>query len=402
MNLVELNIDTIPLGQPLPFALRGVAGALLAQKGYVIRSHKELEILLARGQTLCVDTDESGESFRAFKAHLQEILLSDKPLGMISTITMSATLAQEDAADRERQTPHWPTWQARLTQLMRSPDVDSFLPRFENMHQNLARHSLDNPDAALLALVQMSAEETRHYCATHAMLVAAVCMITARETLRWPAERIHQLGRAGLSMNLGMGHLQDDLAQQISPLSPTQAQMVEEHAQRSETMLRGMGVEDEVWLLGVRGHHLRSPGRLADKTPANQVARLLQRADIFGARIAPRANRHPMSVTSAMQATYHDETKSVDEAGAAMVKALGIYPPGAWVKLASGETAVVVRRGSTAATPRVAVLVNKEGMPTGEPIPRDTAHPNWKIAAPVAHRDVRVRLPLDRLLDIAF
>ena len=38
MNLVELNIDTIPLGQPLPFALRGVAGALLAQKGYVIRT----------------------------------------------------------------------------------------------------------------------------------------------------------------------------------------------------------------------------------------------------------------------------------------------------------------------------------------------------------------------------
>jgi hypothetical protein len=48
----------------------------------------------------------------------------------------------------------------------------------------------------------------------------------------------------------------------------------------------------------------------------------------------------------------------------------------------------------------VAVLVNKEGMPTGEPIPRDTAHPNWKISAPVAQRDVRVRLPLDRLLEI--
>lgn len=402
MNLVELTIDTIPLGQPLPFALRGVAGTLLAQKGYVIRTHRELEILLARGQTLCVDTNESGESFRAFKAHLQQVLLSDKPLGMITTMTMNSTMAHEDATDGGRKAPHWPAWQARLTQLMRNPDVDSFLPSFERLHQSLARHSLENPDAALLALVQMSAEETRHYCATHAMLVATVCMITARETLRWPAERIHQIGRAGLSMNLGMGHLQDELAQQISPLSASQAQMVDEHAHRSETMLRGMGVEDEVWLQGVRGHHLRSPGKLADKSPANQIARLLQRADIFGARIAPRANRHPMSVTSAMQATYHDETKSVDEAGAAMVKALGIYPPGAWVKLASGETAVVVRRGNTAATPKVAVLVNKEGMPTGEPIPRDTAHPNWKIAAPVAHRDVRVRLPLNRLLEIVF
>jgi hypothetical protein len=163
-----------------------------------------------------------------------------------------------------------------------------------------------------------------------------------------------------------------------------------------------LGVSDEVWLQGVRGHHLRSPGRLADKTAGDQVARLIQRADIFGARIAPRANRHPMSVTSAMQASYYDETKSVDEAGAALIKSLGIYPPGAWVKLASGETAVVVRRGTSAATPKVAVLVNKDGMPTGEPIPRDTAHPNWEISAPVAHREVRVRLPLERLLDISF
>ena len=401
MNLVELNIDTIPLGQPLPFALRGVAGALLAQKGYVIRTPKELEILLARGQTLCVDTDESGDSFRAFKAHLQNMLLSDKPLGMISTMTMHATLAQEDAADRERQTPHWPTWQARLTQLLRAPEPETFLSRLENMHLGLARQCAETPDSTLLALVQMSAEETRHYCSTHAMLVAAVCMITARETLHWSEERVHQIGRAGLSMNLGMGHLQDELAQQISPLSPAQAKVVEDHAIRSERMLRAVGVTDEVWLAGVRGHHLRSPGKLLEKTAGDQVARLIQRADLFGARIAPRANRHPMSVTSAMQASYYDETKSVDETGAALIKALGIYPPGAWVKLASGEIAVVVRRGITAATPRVAVLVNKDGMPTGEPIPRDTAHPSWKISAPVAHRQVRVRLPLDRLLEIS-
>ena len=401
MNLVELNIDTIPLGQPLPFALRGAAGSLLAQKGYVIRTPKDLQVLVARGQTLCVDTDESGESFRAFKAQIQNMLMSDKPLGMISSMTMHATLAQETAADLQRTKPHWPTWQARLTQLMRAPEPETFLPRFESMHQQLARQCLDAPDATLLALVQMSAEETRNYCATHAMLVAAVGMITARETLRWSEEQIQQTGRAGLSMNLGMGYLQDELAQQISPLSPAQAQIVEEHAQRSERMLRAIGISDDVWLTAVREHHLRAPGKLAEKSAGQQVGRLLQRADIFGARIAPRASRHPMSVTSAMQATYYDETKSVDEAGAAMVKALGIYPPGAWVKLASGETAIVIRRGITANTPRVAVMINKEGLPTGEPITRDTAHPNWKISAPVAHRQVRLRLPLERLLELS-
>ena len=70
MNLVALNIKSIQLGHPLPFVLRGADGALLAQKGYVIRTRAELESLAARGLHLCVDTSESGESHRAYLAQL--------------------------------------------------------------------------------------------------------------------------------------------------------------------------------------------------------------------------------------------------------------------------------------------------------------------------------------------
>jgi hypothetical protein len=105
-----------------------------------------------------------------------------------------------------------------------------------------------------------------------------------------------------------------------------------------------------------------------------------------------------MPVTAAMQASYYDEEHQVDEAGAALVKTVGVYPPGAFVRLASQEVAVVLRRGNSATTPRVAVVLNRNGMPTGEPIPRDTAQPQWKIAAPVAQRDVRAQFPLQRLL----
>ena len=42
MNLVSLDIESIQLGHPLPFVLRGSDGVLLAQKGYVIRTREEL------------------------------------------------------------------------------------------------------------------------------------------------------------------------------------------------------------------------------------------------------------------------------------------------------------------------------------------------------------------------
>ena len=37
----------------------------------------------------------------------------------------------------------------------------------------------------VLALIYLSAQETRLYSATHAMLVSCVCMLTAREVLGW-------------------------------------------------------------------------------------------------------------------------------------------------------------------------------------------------------------------------
>lgn len=101
-----------------------------------------------------------------------------------------------------------------------------------------------------------------------------------------------------------------------------------------------------------------------------------------------------------MQASYYDESHQVDEAGSALVKTLGVYPPGAFVRLVSQEIAVTLRRGGSATTPRVAVVLNRNGMPTGELIPRDTAQPAWKVTGAIAQRDVRVQLQLNRLLSL--
>lgn len=75
-----------------------------------------------------------------------------------------------------------------------------------------------------------------------------------------------------------------------------------------------------------------------------QLGRLIQRADVFAARLALRITRKALPVTMAMQASYLDETQQADEAGAAIAMALGIYAPGSFVKLASGEVAIVTRR----------------------------------------------------------
>ena len=90
----------------------------------------------------------------------------------------------------------------------------------------------------------------------------------------------------------------------------------------------------------------------------------------------------------------------MDEAGAALVKGLGVYPPGAFVRLASEEVGVVLRRGISATTPRVAIVTNRLGMPTGEFIPATHRSRNGRSPAWSPTRDVRVKIALDRLLPL--
>ena len=99
-----------------------------------------------------------------------------------------------------------------------------------------------------------------------------------------------------------------------------------------------------------------------------------------------------------MQACYFDENRQIDEAGAALIKAVGIYSPGTYVKLVNGETAVVVRRGVNSTTPKVAVLINRQGMATGVPMVRDTSQPEFRIASGLRYQDIKVNHSLERLL----
>ncbi len=399
MNLVAIDIDSLPLGQPLPFALRSARGTLLAPRGYTIASREELDSLKGRGIAICVDTDEASASHRNFMNQLQQMLRKDTPLGEIAAMKLSLSGRAAQAASHDGP-PDWRELQQRATQLLYTPMQPQFPDHLARLVVELDQLCRDNPDAALLALIFLSGQQPHQYSATHAMLVACAGMLTARQTLQWPDAQVLRLGRAALTMNVAMAELQDTLARQTEALTGDQLQAIQEHAHRSEALLRQCGVRDAVWLQAVRQHHQLASGPLAGQDAAGQTARLIQRADVFGARIAPRATRRAMPVTAAVQASYYNERREVDEAGAALLRTLGVYPPGAFVRLASDEIAVVLRRGASATTPRVAVVIGRSGMPTGEPIPRDTAQAAYKITASLAPHEVRLQVSLQRLLKL--
>lgn len=399
-KLVAVSIDSIRIGEPLPFALMDAEGTLLAGKGFVITSRGELQDLVGRGVALYIDVADSEAHHRAYVGRLHEMVLKESTLGEIAGTQISRTELSGGRGDAELADgpPDWLDYQVQANSLLRDSSAPQFLPRLIRLQKQLRLQSLRNADGALFALFHLSASEIRMYSATHAMLVSVMCGLAAREVLNWPAEQEQVLCLAALTMNLGMTDLQDKLAQQLPPPTPEQRKAIDLHAERSIEMLQKIGVSDIAWLEAIRCHHNVPPGPLAAKSEGQRMARLIQRADMFAARLAPRASRVPTSPAAAMQASYFDENRQVDEAGASLIKAVGIYSPGSFVRLNTNEIAVVIRRGGNTTTPRVAVLINREGLPVVDPVIRDSSLREYRVVASVPHRDVRIQLNLQRML----
>ena len=398
MNLVPLDFDTIRVGHPLAFTLRARDGTLLAEKGFVVFSREYLKALAGPGAGLYIDVDESASAPR--RALPTRAALAGDVFPVESAVSNSPPPAAPMVPGSSGGTgaPDWVNLQVQANALLLETNATQFALRLDRVQAQLHRHSNLNPDGTLFALIHLSASELRMYSATHAMLVSVMCGLAAREVLNWTPALEATVCKAALTMNISMTALQDALASQVE--LPTQAQrdQIGGHVASSVALLEQLGVTDADWLAAVRDHHAREPGAWGNLNQAQRMARLIQRADMFAARLSPRAGRVPTSPAAAMQAVYFDEYRQIDDAGAALVKAVGIYQPGSFVRLASQEIAVVIRRGGTNTTPLVAVLVNGKGSPTSDHVVRDTIAREFRIVASVAHRDVKVKMTLDRLL----
>jgi hypothetical protein len=198
-------------------------------------------------------------------------------------------------------------------------------------------------------------------------------------------------------MNLAMAELQNRLAQQVSPPSTQQRQAIQEHPTRSAELLEAGGVTDADWLAAVARHHEKPDGSGYPRglTDVGELALMLNQSDEFTARFSPRAARPGMAPDAAVREFF--QTDPHNPMTAAIVKEFGLYPPGAAVRLKTGEVGIAMRRGDKANAPIVAVVTARNGDALMTPQRRDTADPAFAVVAVIPLAAVRVRMPVDKL-----
>ncbi|MDO9314505.1 MAG: phosphohydrolase [Burkholderiaceae bacterium] len=405
MAVVPISTSAIRVNQPVPFALRDSAGLMLVPRGGVVASEAVLKQLENRG--VYIDANDANAFRKALAGKVDSMMRDNMRLGRIaeaeSEVDADTVVENFAASTRTHRADARLTWDGLVVKMataLREPSKDDFIDRIDQIDGDLLSLLLGGTDAALLSLIYNATTVTEKYSARHALLVATIVELAARHLPGRPKEWRSPLRRAALTMNITMTNLQDQLATQDNAATQQQREQIGNHAARGSRQLAELGIVDTLWLQAVEHHHASPPGPLNSMEPAMQMARLIQRADVFAARLSPRKTRKAMTSTAAAQAAYHDENKQPDEAGAAIIKAIGIYPPGSFVRLATAEIAIVLKRGLIASTPVVACVVGVSGIPLSKPVVRETRHKAYGITATAAPHEVKVRLSVESLLPL--
>jgi HD-GYP domain-containing protein (c-di-GMP phosphodiesterase class II) len=294
----------------------------------------------------------------------------------------------------------WPSLRRKLANLLtEGTNAKDFQNRLTFVAQHVQQMMDARQEDSLFILVQMLTGREYSYSATHALMAAATCHMMAPMASIGGTELMALL-RAALTMNISMTVLHDELSRQAQPLYEDQRLQIKAHPVRSCDMLKTLEVTDPLWLGLVLDHH-ESPdgtGYPRGKTELGPAQQLLRMADLFIAKISPRASRRGLAPRIAVGSIYLEAQSRNNPLGGAFARQIGMYPPGSYVRLRNNEVAVVVRRGERVNTPLVMALIGADGLPLSVPDKRDTTQPAFSVSGSVSPEDVKIRPDLSRLL----
>lgn len=346
--------DLLHVGGLLPFRILDAQERLLLNQGQAILDDAQFEALVDRGawaERSLVDAERQARAAAAAPPVVVQLSLFDR---------WERLLWQFDKLAR-----------ALVRQELPASALSPFLDTLRALVER-------DPDIALFLCTRQEDHRFALYPLLHAIHCTVLATMTARQ-LGWDDRRVVSLGHAALSMNLGILELQATLADQADPPTRKQLDKLRAHPDAAVALLRAAGIVDEDWLAIVADHHEHPDGGgyPSGKTDVHPSARVLRAIDVYMAKISPRAKRPGISPQLAVRQLFQQNPG--DPLSMAVIKTLGVHPPGSLVRLRSGEIAVSIRRPPTGTHPVVATLSDRNGKPCGETHRRDTAEPAYAV-----------------------
>jgi HD-GYP domain-containing protein (c-di-GMP phosphodiesterase class II) len=203
------------------------------------------------------------------------------------------------------------------------------------------------------------------YSYTHALNVCALAAALGRQ-LGMPRLLLHELGQAGLLLDVGMTAVPDELLQHAGPLTPAQREQVQQHVAHGLRLLSEQDSVDEDVLEMIAHHHERHDGsgypRGLRQSAIPLFSRMLGLVDSYDAICSERPYHAALPPHEALQILYRESGRLFQEDLVEQLsQCLGVYPTGSMVELTTGEVAIVMAQNpSRRLFPRVTVLTRPD------------------------------------------
>ena len=372
-RFIPISRHTLVSGQPVIFPVYNKNGQLLLDKGVIV-SEQNLQTL--------ADVDE------------------------IFTLNQEYQTASSKRNEREKNTAyHLPSPQKRLTsiedllsEVYVNPQHATSLSKILTATNRLKMICEKSPDAAIAKIIL---DDNENYTVRHSVHTAILSCLSALH-LEWEDEDIRTLISAALTMNISLGFMQDILVEQAEPLTSEQKDKIQTHPQDSADLLHEMGVQNMEWIEIVAKHHECIDGTgypaslIQDEIPMGAL--IVSLSDIYCAKVSGRSYRQPIFTNVAVRDIYLVKDQlSRGTLIEIFVKILGLYPPGCFVKLASNELGLVVKRGNRVDTPVVQVLNITEKDKSLSNIKRRTDQEKFQITAIVPSDMMSIPMEYDQI-----
>jgi HD-GYP domain-containing protein (c-di-GMP phosphodiesterase class II) len=305
---------------------------------------------------------------------------------------MSADVKTED--EYEDLLGQWSDLEAGLATLLNHPqnvqEFEARLYQYDRWMQDLTQR---DTDLALYLLFQLAAQSHVGYSTSHALMCAVLCQVLAPEFALSQSER-NSLVRSALTMNIAMTALQDELARQSGKPTPEQQAGIVSHADKGAMMLSQLGINNEMWLDTVSFHHHEDwpQVELQNLPPVQRISHILHVVDRYAAMISPRRSREGRSAADSAQSILHGNGAKDNPVGQALLRVIGLCPPGTFVKLVSNEIAIVMRRSSQANQPDVAIVLDRNNQTVRRPVLQHSAEVGSDIQGFVSASAIQERI----------
>jgi hypothetical protein len=362
----------VHLGLPLPWNVRDDHGKLLLSKGHVVDSEFQLDQLLERGAF--VDVEE---------------------------VRACATEGAPIDASKVKAPPNlfdlWSQATEQLRVLLQNPLANpEFAKQLDAFADQVVKLLDCHIDIGIYRAVRQDNNHHFYYGYTHALHTVVLGVVLSRRLL-WPVPRVMSLVKAALTMNLTIMELQGQMAAQDVPVKESQRNEIRAHPAKSVAVLTQLGITDPDWLTAVAQHHehLDGTGYPNGRQDLSELSIALHVVDVLTAKISPRAVREALSPQEAVRQLYREDKGG--PISTAIIKEFGIYPPGDYVRLASGELGLVVQRTANAKAPIVAAITDTQGRSVAKTVRRDSGQAEFSILGTATDKTMLKRLPPERL-----